>query len=84
MCFSAQVRGRESREHAGRWHARHSRTLRVRLHWIEYRHKTASQHLSGYSLQERVAAFKPTCVSIVIATQGLVLSLLIVSEVNGT
>jgi hypothetical protein len=40
--------------------------------------------LSEYTLQERVATFKPTCVSILVATQGLVLSLLIVSDVNGT
>jgi hypothetical protein len=59
-------------------------SLRVRLHWSQNRHNTANQHLSGYTLQERVATFKPTCVSILIVIQGLVLSLLIVSDVNGT
>jgi hypothetical protein len=36
--------------------------LRVRLHWSQNRHNTAKQHLSGYTLQERVATFKPTTV----------------------
>jgi hypothetical protein len=36
--------------------------LRVRLHWSQNRHNTANQHLSGYTLQERVATFKPTTV----------------------
>jgi hypothetical protein len=42
-----------------------------------------NQHLSGYTLPERVATLKLTCVSIAIATQGLDLSLLIVSDVSG-
>jgi hypothetical protein len=37
-------------------------SLRVRLHWSQNRHNTANQHLSGYTLQERVATFKPTTV----------------------
>jgi len=58
--------------------------VRVRLPRSQNRHKAANQHLSGYALQERVATFKPTCVSILIATQGLlVLSLLRVSDVKG-
>jgi hypothetical protein len=36
--------------------------LRVRLHRSQNRHNTANQHLSGYTLQERVATFKPTTV----------------------
>jgi len=39
-----------------------SHGLRVRLHWSQNRHNTANQHLSGYTLQERVATFKPTTV----------------------
>jgi len=42
----------------------------VRLHWSQNRQNTANQHLSGYS-QTLVATFNPTCVSILIATQGL-------------
>ena len=58
---------------------------RVRLHWSQNRHNTANQHLSGYTSQTRVAAMNPTCVSRLIATQGLlVLRLLIVSDVNST
>ena len=30
-----------------------------RLHWSRNRHNTANQHLSGYTLQERVATFNP-------------------------
>jgi len=36
--------------------------LRVRIHWSQNQHNTANQHLSGYTLQERVATFKPTTV----------------------
>ena len=35
-------------------------TLRVRLHWSQNRQNTANQHLSGYTLQERVATFNPS------------------------
>ena len=42
--------------------------LRVRLHWSQNRHNTANQHLSGYTLQERVAAFKPTTILSVATT----------------
>ena len=34
--------------------------FRVHLHWSQNRQNTANQHLSGYTLQERVATFKPT------------------------
>jgi hypothetical protein len=40
----------------------HGSRLRVRLHWSQNRHNTTNQHLSGYTLQERVATFKPTTV----------------------
>jgi len=33
------------------------RCLRLRLHWSQKRHNTANRHLSGYTLQERVATF---------------------------
>jgi hypothetical protein len=36
--------------------------LSARLHWSQNRHNTANQHVSGYTLQERVATFKPTTV----------------------
>jgi hypothetical protein len=36
--------------------------FRVRLRWSHNRHNTANQHLSGYTLQERVVTFKPTVV----------------------
>ena len=36
--------------------------VRVRLHRSQNRHNTTNQHLSGYTLQERVATFKPTTV----------------------
>ena len=39
---------------------------RVRLHWSH------NQHLSGHTSQTRVATFNPTCVSILIATQVLI------------
>jgi hypothetical protein len=35
---------------------------RVRLHWSQNRHNTANQHLSGHTLQERVAILEPTTV----------------------
>jgi len=38
------------------------RRLRVQLHWSQNRHKIANQHLSGHTLQERVATFKPTTI----------------------
>jgi len=44
--------------------------LRVRLHCSQNWHNTASQHLPGCTWQTRVATFNPTCVSILIATQG--------------
>ena len=34
-------------------------SLWVRLHWSQNRHNTANQHLSGHTLQERVATFNP-------------------------
>jgi len=37
-------------------------SIRVRLHWSQNRHNTAKQHLSGYTLQESVATFKPAVV----------------------
>ena len=37
-------------------------SLRVRLHGSQNRHNTANQHLSGFTLQERVATFKLTIV----------------------
>jgi len=43
----------------------------VRLHWSQNRHNTGNQHLSGHTSQTRMATFNPTCVSILIATQGL-------------
>ena len=55
--------------------------LRPRLLWSQNRHKTANQHLSGYTTQALVATFNPTCMSRLTAIQGLlVLSLLIVSD----
>ena len=36
--------------------------LRLRPYCSQNRHNTANQHLSGYTLQERVATFKPTTV----------------------
>ena len=39
-----------------------SSSIRLRLHWSQNGHNTADQHLSGYTLQERVATFKPTTV----------------------
>jgi hypothetical protein len=37
-------------------------SIRVRPHWSHNRHNTANQHLSGHTLQELVATFKPTTV----------------------
>ena len=39
--------------------------------WSQNWHKTANQHLSGYTSQTHAATFNPTSVSILIATQGL-------------
>jgi hypothetical protein len=47
------------------------RGLRPRLHWSQNRHNTANQNLSGYTSQARVATFNPTCLSRLLATQGL-------------
>ena len=47
------------------------RDLMVRLHWSKNRHNTANQHLSGYTSQTRVATINLICVSILIATEGL-------------
>ena len=41
------------------WSAYRQACLRVRLYWSQNRHNTANQHLSGYTLQERVATFNP-------------------------
>ena len=37
------------------WSAERFLNLKVRLHWSQNRQNTANQHLSGYTLQERVA-----------------------------
>jgi hypothetical protein len=37
-------------------------SFKVRLHRNQNRHNTANQHLCEYTLQERVATFKPTAV----------------------
>jgi len=53
------------------------------LHLSQNRQNAANQQLSGYTSQAHVATFNPTCLSKLIATQGLmVLRLLIVSDVK--
>jgi hypothetical protein len=63
----------------------HTVRIRLRLHWSQKRHNTTVWTDSRHGSRNRVATFNPTCVSRPLATQGLlVLSLLIVSDVNGT
>jgi hypothetical protein len=61
-----------------------ARALRLRLHWSQKRHNTTVWTDSRQGSRNRVAIFHPTCLSRLLATQGLlVLSLLVVSDVNG-
>jgi hypothetical protein len=56
-----------------------------RLNWSQKRHNTTVWTDSRQWSRTRVATFNPTCVSRLLATQGLlVLSPLIASDVNGT
>ena len=56
----SSVRGRHlSGIFASQRQSQWSLGLSVRLHGSQNRHNTANQHLSGYTLQERVATFNP-------------------------